>query len=154
MKAIKFIGALIAAFALCFSFASCGNDDDLDDDEMIALYEKLVSGNVKPTVTVKKENNELVLTAKYDKLVTIVETAKFSNNVCTAYTIKYTYVNEALAKEVWKNYDAEDREYAKISGKVISEDWTEDYKGESFEDILAEMEYEKRVLESGALFGF
>ena len=151
MKAIKFIGALLAALALSFTFTACG-DDDVDDVSFGDLYEQILTGELKPSVDIKKSSNELQLTAKFDKYFTLQQTAKFSNDVCTSCTAKYTFANEAMAKEAWADYDNEDREYAKLSGKTITEDWTDEYEGEDYDEVLEEMEWMKRALESGRYF--
>lgn len=154
MKAIKFIGALLAALALSVSFTACDSDDDDYSDYGEAEYRDLMimieDGILKPTVDIKESKNELVLTAKFGNYLTYQETAKFTDKVCTSGTTKYTYCSEKMAQVAWDDqYNAHMREYSKINGKTITEDWTDELIGESYDDILMGMEIEKRALETG-----
>lgn len=158
MKAIKFIGALIAAFALCVSFTACNNDDDDEyanygEAEYRDLWVMVEEGIIKPTVEIKESSSELVLTAKFGKYLTYQQTAKFSNKVCKSAISKYTYCSEKMAQAAWDlDYGYEERQYSKLNGKTITEDWTDKLAGESYEYILNELKSEKRGLESGTYF--
>lgn len=85
MKAIRFIGMLFAAAALSFTAISCDKDEDIDD-----IIDNIENGDIKPTVDLKKSSSELVLTTKFPGVYTIVETAKFSHDMCVSYVMKMT----------------------------------------------------------------
>ena len=146
MKKYFFLLAAMFIGAVCLT--SCGDDDDLED-----AIDDIISGKVKPTVTIK-DGNPAVFTATFKDVYTETMTATFDeNDECIKFITEGTYATDKLADEAWKdiqeNYDKDELEYFTRKGKTIIEDETEDFEGYSHEDILYFFELTKQDFESG-----
>ena len=147
MKAIRFIGMLFAAAALSFTAISCDKDEDIDD-----LIDNIENGNIKPTVDLKKSSSELVLTTKFPGVYTIVETAKFSHDMCVSYVMKMTYATDKLADAAWEELKSEDdfdSNIIKRSGKTITVDLTEEMEEVTYDYMLQMFQARKDAVERG-----
>ena len=147
MKKYFFMLAALLVGSVCFT--SCGDDDDVED-----AIEDIVSGKVKPTVTIK-DGNPAVFTAVFKGVYTETMTATFDNNdECIKFITQDIFATDKLADEAWKdiqaNYDADEvSKYFTRKGKTITEDETEFYEGQSHDEILYFFELLKKEFESG-----
>lgn len=143
MKVFKFLAMLMAAFTLSFTATSCG--DDVEDIGG--------GGDNKMSAKLTKSDNQLVLTISYPGYKS-TQTAKFSNNLCTSYVFVLKYSSSKLAEIAWEAAKAEMDEEDKIkysrNGDTITMDATEEFKGMTYEIILAQMEEQKAAIERAA----
>lgn len=148
MKAIKFLGMLFAAAALSFTATSCGEDKDLEQ-----ILDEIEQGTIKPTASIKKSSNELVLTIKYPSFYTEVNTAKFSNGKLVSFTMVDTYASNKLADAAWdeilKEGHIEVATGLKRDNKTITWDLTELMSDMDYEEVLLTFEARKYALEHG-----
>lgn len=140
MKTIKFFGMLFAAFALSFTATSCG-DDDIED-----LEHKVENGELKTTVTLKETADQLVLTAKTEKVSTQTYTANFRERVCVSCTFAAEFANKQLADEFEKEMKGEMD--LKRDGNKFTADMSKDFAGLDYAAVKMSFEYIKRGFES------
>lgn len=139
MKAIKFLGMLLAAATISFGAVSCSNDDEDDINSG-----NVISGSYKSDL--KKSADEIVLTLSYGKAYTEKTTAKFKDGLCTSYKTDITYSDAKLAEVAWSEVKEEaEHNGLKFSknGKTITIDSSEIMKGQQYEYILESLQYEK-----------
>lgn len=139
MKAIKFLAMLFAAFVLSFTAVSCG-DDDLDDIE-----NKIENGELKTTVTLTEKADQLILTAKTDKVCTQTYTANFRERVCVSCVFKAEFSSKQLADDFEKT--SKDEMELKRDGNKFTADLSEDFAGQDYATVKMSFEYIKKSLE-------
>lgn len=134
MKLTKFFALLFAFSAMTFTFTACG-----DDEEDIDNLEELINGDVKSEFT-KKTSTELEVTLSLSNYSEIIN-AQFDEKtrLVTKVTAKVTYPNEAMAKYIYEEMKAEG-ENASLKGRTITIDITEDYEGETYDEVYKEFE--------------
>lgn len=140
MKATKFFAMLFAAFTLSFTASSCGGDDDLDD-----LVDKIENGELKTTVTLKETADQIVLTAKTDKVSTQTYTANFRERVCVSCFFEAEFANQQLADEFEKSNRGEME--LKRDGNKFTADMSEDFVGQDYAMVKMGFEYLKKSFE-------
>lgn len=141
MKAIKFFGMLFAAFALSFTATSCGgDDDDLEDIE-----HKIENGELKTTVTLTEKADQIVLTAKTEKVCTQTYTAKFRERVCVSCVFEAEFSSKQLADEF--ESEMKDEMDLKRDGNKFTADMSEDFVGKDYATVKMGFEFLKKTFE-------
>ncbi len=139
MKKIFYLMSLcLCMFAGVALMTSCGDDDDIDPDDV----------EIKSGITDK--GNQLIMSTKVPSY-SLTATATFDGNtddaLCIKFISKETYSSSAAADYVWDEYKKHS-DYAediaagllKKDGKSIIYDETEDFKGETKAQIRTYME--------------
>lgn len=135
----KYLYLLLLALVPAFTFTACGDDDELDPDD-VNPEDVQVS---KPTL--KEDGNKVTLTyaESYGTWkITIVETYEFQGERLVRATISETFPTEDLAKLFMEEVqaDPEEQEWYKDlsrSGKTVTYDATESYAQYSKQEIMA-----------------
>lgn len=132
MKAIKYFGMLLAAFTLSFTATSCGEIEEDDASEM-----EIGKPGVKFT---KKTATELEVYTSNGYQATVWY-AKFNNNKELQQVLySITYMTKEAAETAARNMKAQGQTVT-LNGKTITIDVTEEFEGETYDDILAYFTY-------------
>lgn len=143
MKAIKFFGMLFAAFALSFTATSCGGDDDLEDIE-----HKIENGELKTTVTLTEKADQIVLTAKTEKVSTQTYTAKFRERICVSCVFEADFSSKQLADEFEKM--SKNEMELKRDGNKFTADLSEEFAGIDYATLKTIFEGMKKGFEGSS----
>lgn len=135
----KYLFLSMAAIAALFTFASCGDDDEIEPDDI--NLEDVKVDKAKFTET----TNQMVLTYTISfpglssEKVNVKHTVGFQGDACSSFITEYTYSKEFYAKQSYEdamaNKDEDDLTVYSYKGKVYKEDETAYYKGQSKDEI-------------------
>ena len=138
----KYLFLSMAAIAALFAFASCGDDDEIEPNEINP--EDVKVGKAKFTETA----NQMVLTYTISVLTEKVDmkhTATFQGDECIRFITESSYSKESYAKAAYEdamaNKDDDDETVYSYKGKVFTEDETAYYKGESKDEVRRHLKY-------------
>ncbi len=132
MKSIvKFISlAFVTAFAF-IATTSCDGLGNLMNNDGNLEYGELESGWTE-------QGNKLIYKISLNYVLgkyTQVMTFEFSGDKCAKATTEYVWSSEVLAKSFYDSLDEVEKAKAKLSGKTISIDMTDDFKEMSKDEI-------------------
>ncbi len=122
--------ALLAVFTMNTA-SSCGELGDILDNTDDTEY-----GDIETGWTEK--GNKLIYKISLDYILgkyTQVMTFEFSGETCIKATIEYIWSSDLLAQSFYESLDEDERAKAKLSGKTITMDATDDFKGMSKSEI-------------------
>lgn len=138
----KYLFLSMAAIAALLTFASCGDDDEIEPDDINS--ENVKVGKAKFTETA----NQMVLTysiSVVNEKVEMKHTATFQGDECSRFITESTYPKESYAKAAYEdamaNKDAGDETVYSYKGKVFTEDETYYYKGQSKDEVRQYLKY-------------
>ncbi len=125
---------IFIALATTFAFTattSCDGLGNLINNDGEPEYGELESGWTE-------QGNKLIYKISLNYVLgtyTQVMTFEFAGDKCAKATTEYVWSSEILAKSFYDSLDEEEKAKAKLSGKTISIDMTEDFKDMSKDEI-------------------